>query len=217
MSFILQQLANMSKNGIISVNYLQKHNPYLLKLLENNFHNLQKELGEQGIIILNEQELETPEDIKAHLVYHYGNLVNLTTVKLKDRKFYDTLRTLGKPRDVIESFGLEVTYRFTATEREILRRLNQIAEDRTIKKLGYVLHQKVYFRAKKEGLTVQEYLHKLGFSYKDVDYEKIKYLREVKGLTYAEIGNRMGIKPATVPYYYGKIRDNHELSTHNKV
>lgn len=207
MKYTTHLLLQHTKNGILSIKRLQKRNLYLLRLLENNFAKLKSELEEQGVFILNDYKIQSVEDIQAFLLYHYGTTVNLSTLKKKDPYLYWILVRLGKPQEIVEQLGFEVVYKHKMTESQILKQIQERADERgNIKELGYELHYRVRYLAERKGMSISDYLESLGYRYRKVDYEYVKYLREVEKLTFPEIGKILGVADTTARAYYQKVK-----------
>ena len=80
--------------------------------------------------------------------------------------------------------------------------LYHFGEDFKLKMADRALYMKLYYRAKKKGMTASEYIRYLGF-----DQEPdIVYLHDVKRLSFREISALTNIPKSTVHYKYKEAK-----------
>lgn len=106
--------------------------------------------------------------LKRYIQDKAGLVVNLSYLKNNHRKHYYKLYDYGSPPDVIKRWGLDYTYDRNIPTEQIKELLSDIAVNGAIRRL-FTDHRKLYqaitHQARKENITVKEYVERLGFVY----------------------------------------------------
>jgi hypothetical protein len=173
---------------------LRTHNLRLLRLLESNYERIAARLEQDfGVQVLQDMKSFTDaHNIKLFLKHTYGKTVNMTDLRKNHRSVYRALPC----REIVQEWGFTLTYDGIFTEEMLvaeLQRTGQIDEE---------LYGKVAYRARKVGLSVREYMGKLGFPNHEVDIKEITKLREKHKLTYRQIELITGVPKSSAQKYY---------------
>lgn len=162
----IQLLSNYQQNGVISLKDLRHANLYLYKLLLNNFDTLSTSLRNEGIEILDDKySLKGIAKIQLYLRYYFDNLVDLTTLRNEHVVVYRHICKLGNPVEIITSMGFKVEYGSSLSEIKIKEKLQRMIDGNgKLRPLDKAFHNRLYYRAKKRGMTVPQYLQYLGFN-----------------------------------------------------
>lgn len=209
MSNTLNILEKHSVNGVLPLKKLKKDNYPLFKYVVNNLIRVSKELlDEKGVSILDDRHtLRDPDKIKLYLRYHYGQEVNLSELRLIHRTIYNYLTQISNPLEAVISLGFTPVYNHTNSDDMIKSKLQELAYDgNKVRHLKTGFYNRIYYRANKEGLTVKEYLEKLGYEYRDVEDEDIVSLRDKKGLSFGKIAEKYGLPKSTIYSRYKRLK-----------
>ncbi|ATO48626.1 hypothetical protein P4V86_03730 [Brevibacillus laterosporus] len=158
----LDIISKYKRNGIVIFSALKPRNYPLYLYLKSNLGHLAPSLAEQGVEVLDDSKtLRSYEKIRMFLRYHYGEIVDLSEVRQVYRTVYNYLLELGSPKEVVEGMGFKVQYKSRTIDIEKdLRKLR--ADDGSFPPLPQSIYNKVYYRAKKQGVDVKHYLKSLG-------------------------------------------------------
>lgn len=192
-------LVRYSRNGVLPLSKLRAVNYPLFKFIVRNIDIVKSK--NTGVELLDDlKSIKDMEKIKLYLRYHFNDTVNLTVLRNEHRYVYNCISSLGNPHDVIKEMGFKVIYEKSDTEDTLREKLREISnEDGVICSLG-PLYDKVYYRARKENMTVAEYLNKLGFTYRTINVNDLIRLRQ-EGKSYQEIADIIGVSKTTVFRY----------------
>lgn len=199
-----------AKNNVIPLSVLKEKNYPLFKYLLNNYKVILRELKRNGFHILNDlRTLNNKTKIKYFLLYYYGNCVNMTLLRVKDRTVYNYISKIGNPGDVVTSLGFQVLYARKSTEEYIKSELYRISdnEGNIFKISDGQLYGKLYYRAKKSGMNVKEYIQKLGFKYREFDVQEIVKLRQ-QGKSFDEISMLLKVSRSVIHRLYKQYEDH---------
>lgn len=181
MSSSIRFISPFVKNGIILLSVLRRMNYPLLRYYKSNELTVRQAWEQEGIKVLDDlHTLNTDENIRLYLLYHFGYQVDMSVLRKKDRTIYNYLLKRGKPREVVESFGFEPVTYAESSEEHLRSQLHQIADDggRIAKIADKHLANKLLYRARKKGFRSSiDYLKSLGFTY-GVDEDRVKVLLE---------------------------------------
>jgi hypothetical protein len=165
-----QAIAELSKNGVVSLKELKNVNYYLYKLYIKNKEKFDELLLiKHNVCILNDVNVRlSPEYVRLYLLYHYGKDINLTELKKVDWQAYYNICINGGV-EYFRNLGFNFTYN---KKNKYIEQLKRMAD-----KNGYLyppksdrhpkLYQALYFRARSQGMSYVEYLKSLGFKIKD--------------------------------------------------
>lgn len=113
---------------------------------------------------------DAEKQFKRQLQYYEGLKINLSRLKRKRTVQYKKLRQFGKPAEVLKRWGLEYEYDRNIPPENFKKLLEQYVDDKGRVKWLYAknkkLYKAIYYQARKEGMTIKEYIEKLGFRYK---------------------------------------------------
>lgn len=158
----LKLLSTYTQNGVVILSKLKSRNYPLYLYLKSNLGQLTPALTAQGVGVLDDlKTLREPDKIRLFLQYHYGETVDLSEVRHIHRTVYNYLLGYGKPREVVEGLGFNVKYRSHAPNLE--KDLGSLRDSEgNFPPLPQSTYNKVYYRAKKQGVDVKHYLKSLG-------------------------------------------------------
>lgn len=154
MSSILKKLSRYHRNGIISLKELKRKNPYLFRYLIKKGSLIDSLFSETGIRVMN--DLSSYKDIiPLYLKYYYNDTVNLSDLRKKHNTVYRHICKLGKPEQVISEWGFTVIYKSKISDEQLKEMIQSKSEKEFFDKS---LYNRIYYRAKKLGLSVPEFL-----------------------------------------------------------
>lgn len=195
-------LAEHSQNNVVLLSTIKKANGWLYRAYLDN----QKAVDDA---LLKHYDSEVCDDVthrssdkkvRTMIRYLYGDKVNLTDLRTEHWSLYLNLCGIGNPRAVLRSWGFDVCFSSTFTEETLKQELERrVASDGWLE-LDPKTYDAVKYRAKRKGLTMQEYLENLGFRYSPtnrVDEEAIVIAR-LEGKTYRAIAKEYGVPKSTV-------------------
>lgn len=182
----------------------------LYKFVSKNFDLVEESLKKFGVILINTKAKDKDSEwLKSFLLYHYGEIVNVSNLP---HGLYETILSL-KGDNSIESFlsnlGFKVKYNYWHTDFSLSEELEKRANSAGIVRLkrrsspeDEALYKTLLRKATDRELTVAEYVKLLGFTYlSDID-DLIKELRK-QGKGYHKIAKELGIHWTTV---YNKVK-----------
>lgn len=200
-------LSSLAKNNVLSLSDLRERNYPLFKYFINNYRELKETLESYGVEVLNDiYTLNSLNHIRLYLKFKFGELVNLSVLREKHRTVYNYLSKYGNPSKIVLSYGFNIEYSRKTSDNFILRELETLADanNQILSIPDPELYSKVYYRSRKFGYkNIKEYLKHLGFTYKEIDIQKIITLRE-SGLSFAKISKAVDVPASTVNRLYNK-------------
>lgn len=201
---------NVIRNGVLSLSYLKKISYPLFKYYINNRSMLKRRFKQDGIDVLNDLHTKnTYTNIKLFLRFHYGDTVNITVLRAKDKTVYNYISLMGKPYEVIEEMGFHIEYSPSKRSMEyIIAELNRISDDEGfIYKINdTTLYSKLQSRARKNNNSVKEYVKSLGYTY-GININKILEYRK-QGYSITKIAELLSISHTTVSRTLRKVGDS---------
>lgn len=114
------------------------------------------------------RQVDDPElQFKRQLQSKFGLVLNLSDLKRNHPSRYRKLLTYGTPAAVLGRWGLDYTYSSTIDVKQFKTLLGGLSEGQQIRDL-YKRDRKLYMailhQARKEGMSVNDYIEKLGFT-----------------------------------------------------
>ena len=195
------------KNNVLPLSVLKKSNYPLYRYAVNNYRLFLSALKSHNVSVLNDlKPIKGEQQLNCYLKYFYGEAVNLSVLYINDPGIYKKLAAEGKAEDKLHEMGFEVTYNRKRSMPFILSELNRIADGNNyiMSISDPLLYSKLDYRAKKENMTLREYLKSLGFSYKELDVQKFRVLKDL-GYSMIEISKSLNIPPSTL---YRKLKEH---------
>ncbi|KZR57512.1 hypothetical protein [Pseudobacillus badius] len=129
-----------------------------------------KTIDDQLELLIPYQVDDKEQQLKRYIQDKMGLVVNLSELNKKHSKHYRMLLEYGSPTDVIKRWGLDYTYSRNINPEQFQDLLGGLAagQEKTIRRL-YSTDRKLYMailhQARKEGLSVKEYVERLGYTY----------------------------------------------------
>jgi hypothetical protein len=204
MNNTVRLISKYAKNGVVSLYVLKQKNYPIFKYFLNNYRLVLRQLKNSGIYVLNDlTTLNNKTKIKYFLLYYYGYCVNMTLLRVSDKTVYNYISKFGDPEDVVTSMGFEVMYSRKSTEEYIKSELYRLAdsEGNIFKISDERLYSKLYYRARKMGVGIKDYIKHLGFNYRDVNVDEIMNLR-AQGKSFNEISIILKVPRSTIHRLY---------------
>lgn len=204
MNNTVRVIAEHTKNGVVPLTVLKQKNYPIFRYTIKNYRKVLRMLRENSIEVLNDlSTLNTSSKIRLYLLYYHGPTVDLSLMRTSDRSVYNYLIMRGKPYEMLISYGFEVEYNSKGAESYIIKELYRIADknNEIVKISDSKLYNRLYYRAKKVGISVTEYIETLGFSYKFTDLVQVKKLKK-EGLSFNQISRITGVPRTTLHRLY---------------
>lgn len=163
-------IAELAKNGVVSLKELKSVNFYLYKLYLKNKDKFDEILLlKYNVCVLNDVNVRlSPEYVRLYLLYHYGKNINLSELRKNDWQAYYNICINGGV-EYFKKLGFNFTYNHKNKYIEKLKKM--------VDKNGYLyppksdhhpkMYRALYFMARKNGMSYVEYLKHLGFKIKD--------------------------------------------------
>lgn len=187
-------------NNVLPLSVLKNKNYPLFKYYLGNRSYLKRRLASEGVEVLNDLYTKnTYTNIKLYLRYYYGDTVEMNVLRKKDRTVYNYISKIGPPMEVLTEMGFTPVYIGPVRSLEYFK-----AElDRAADEDGYIykiqdekLYAKISYRAKKEKVTIAQYLETLGFKH-GLNKKRLLALHE-QGLNPGKIGELLRISRSSV-------------------
>lgn len=134
-------------------------------------HKIRKALADidSQLELLIPRQVDDPErQFKRYLQREFGLVINLSELKKKHPSKYRKLQRYGSPAEVIKRWGLDYTYDRNIDPSQFKDLLGGYATEGVIRRLfsrDKKLYMAIFHRAKKEGMSIKEYIERLGFKY----------------------------------------------------
>jgi hypothetical protein len=197
---LLKKLEEFVRNGILSLKDLKKKSLPLYNVVTNpDARNLVKDME----ILTDVCKLRTEEDVIKFLKLHFDNVVDITLLRKNFLSTYKNINSRGNVKAVLKGWGFKVVY----SSRDAV---SKVLTDPAITnpKLSKRLYNKLYFAAKKQGITVNDLLKILGYEVKEISMDYVCYLRDNQGFSYREISDYLGISTTNAFRIYRRKYDD---------
>jgi hypothetical protein len=126
------------------------------------------EIDPQLELLIPYQVDDHEKQLKRYIQDKMGLVVNLSQLQKKHNKHYVKLFDYGSPAEVIKRWGLDYTYDRNVPREKFVEHLQQYVENGIIRRLKVKdnkLYMAIVHQARKEGVTVKQYIESLGFAY----------------------------------------------------
>lgn len=172
MKHTAKRLIPYAVNGVVHINKI--YDPALKRLVKDRrlqplIRRALKDIGSNYDLLVPYAVDNEEQQLKRYIQFKLGETVNLTELRQNFHNYYLKLCGYGTPAEVIQGWGLGVTYTpVGVTEEEILYQIEQRAVGGVVWKLGRnsKLYQSIAHQARKQGMTVGGYLKKAGYEYR---------------------------------------------------
>lgn len=134
-------------------------------------HKIRKALADidSQLELLIPRQVDDPErQFKRYLQREFGLVINLSELKKKHPSKYRKLQRYGSPAEVIKRWGLDYIYGRNIDPSQFKDLLGGYATEGVIRRLfkrDKKLYMAIFHQAKKEGISIKEYIERLGFKY----------------------------------------------------
>lgn len=195
---VASRLASLATNNIIGLADIKRINYPLYKYVKKHYSTVYLDLRNIGICLVNTDRIGYNLDrqqLIAVIWYLYGDYVNIS--KFKKERFYlfnlmIKVKTECSVRKFLVSAGFKVTNDYIEkVDKKYKEKLKPYVNNGIIIGLtaNVYLYNQVSKRASSLGMTVKEYINKLGYITRE---DKIKKLRR-RGFSYSQIAKEMGM------------------------
>lgn len=158
-------------NGVIHVNNVT--DPALKRLVKDRrlqplIRRALKDIGQQYELLIPYAVDDAELQLKRYIQYKLGTTVNMSELRTEYQKYYQQVCSYGSPAEVLQGWGLDVTYNRRLTEDELKEQVGDKAVDGVVWKLGRnsQLYQHLANHARRQGLTVGGLIEKMGYIYR---------------------------------------------------
>lgn len=140
------------------------------KTINHKIRKALKDIDSQLELLIPYQVDNHEQQFKRYLQNKYGLVINLSKLKKEHNHDYRRLCTYGSPPDVLRKWGLDYTYDRNIPKERIKDMLEAYADSnnrisRKLKSKDRKLYMAIFHQARKEGVSVKDYIEGLGYVY----------------------------------------------------